>query len=145
MDNFQEDNIRAPDEVVRETLLEDTRSDFEKQIDEAMYLSMQEMNHQSEINRQYEEQLLNDYAKESKRRKEIFKGFLLNLNKIRKFDNEVREIYDILDPIIDSYCDQFIETCELDVETYDKIFDTLKKIRNDQQAFDTLKTIILRE
>jgi hypothetical protein len=37
MDNFEEDNIRPPDEAVNEQLLEDTRSDFEKQIEEAIY------------------------------------------------------------------------------------------------------------
>lgn len=146
MDDFNEDdNIRQPDEVVRETLLEDTRSDFEKEIDEAMYLSMQEINQQQISNKQYEEQLLKDYDNETKRRAEIFKEFLFNLNKVGKFDKEIREIYNILDPIIESYCGQFIQTCELDGETYDKIFVILKKIRNDQQAFDTLKTIILRE
>ena len=145
MDNFQEDNIRPPDEAVRETLLEDTRSDFEKQLDEAMYLSIQEINQQIDINNQYEEQLVNDYALESNRRNEIFKKFLFNLNKVGKFDKKVGEIYDILDPIIDSYCGQYIETCELDGETYDKIFNTLKEIRNDQQALNILKTIILRE
>lgn len=145
MDNFQEDNIRAPDEVVKETLLEDTRSDFEKQLDEAMYLSMQEINQQININNQYEEQLVKNYDLESNRRNEIFKKFLFNLNKVGKFDKKVEEIYNILDPIIDSYCGQYIETCELDGETYDKIFNTLKEIRNDQQAFNILKTIILRE
>lgn len=145
MDDFQEDNIRPPDEVVRETLLEDNRDDYQKQIDEAMYLSMQEMNQQRDINLQYEEQLLKDYASETKRRVELFKNFMANMTKLSKFDKEVREIYNILDPIIESYCGQYFQTCELDGETYDKIFDTLKKIRNDQQAFDTLKTIILRE
>ena len=146
MDNFQEDdNIRPPDEVVRETLLEDTRSDFEKQLDEAMYLSMQEINQQREINQQYEEQLLKEYADETKRRINLFKNFMSNLTRLSGFDKEVREIYNILDPIIESYCGLYFETCELDGATYDKIFDTLKKIRNDQQAFDTLKTIILRE
>lgn len=145
MDNFQEDNIRPPDEVVREQLMEDTRSEFEKQMDEAMYLSMQEMNQQHDIYRQYEEKLIEDHKSETDRRNELFKDFTFNLIKIGKFDKEVREIYEILDPIIESYCKQYIQTCELDVETYDKIFDTLKKIRNNQQAFDTLKTIILRE
>ena len=146
MDNFQEDdNIRPPDEIVRETLLEDNRDEFQKQMDEAMYLSMQEMNQQREINQQYEQQLLKNYADETKRRIDLFKNFMSNLTRLCGFDKEVREIYNILDPIIESYCGQYIETCELDVETYDKIFDTLKKIRNDQQAFDTLKTIILRE
>jgi len=145
MDNFQEDNIRTPDEVVREKLLEDTRSDFEKELDEAMYLSIQEINKQLYINNQYEEQLLKDYASETKKRTSLFKNFIANLTRLCGFDKEVREIYNILDPIIESYCGQIIETCELDGETYDKIFNTLKKIRNDQQAIDILKTIILRE
>ena len=145
MDNFQEDNIRTPDEVVREKLLEDTRSDFEKELDEAMYLSIQEINKQLYINNQYEEQLLKDYASETKKRSNLFKNFIANLTRLCGFDKEVREIYNILDPIIESYCGQIIETCELDGETYDKIFNTLKKIRNDQQVIDILKTIILRE
>ena len=143
--NNSEDNIRKPDEVVRETLLEDNRDNYQKQIDEAMYLSMQEMNQEREINHEYEEKILKDYADETNRRVNLFKNFMANITKLCKFDNEVREIYNILDPIIDSYCGQFIETCELEQKTYDKIFDILKKIRNDQQAFDTLKTIILIE
>ena len=145
MDNFQEDNIRQPDNAFKETLLEDTRSDFEKQMDEALQLSMQEINQQLNINKKYEEQLLKDYYTEIERRTNIFKNFLFNINKVRKFDKKIEEIYNILDPIIDSYCGQFIENCKLDKKTYNKIFDTLKQIRNDQQAFDILKTIILIE
>lgn len=145
MDNFQEDNIRQPDNAFKETLLEDTRSDFEKQMDEALQLSMQEINQQLNINKKYEEQLLKDYYTEIERRTNIFKNFLFNINKVRKFDNKIEEIYNIIDPIIDSYCGQFIDNCKLDKETYNKIFDTLKQIRNDQQAFDILKTIILIE
>jgi hypothetical protein len=144
MYNFQEDNIRAPDEVVRETLLEDTRSDFEKQLDEAMYLSMYEINQQRDIYDEYEKKLIEDHKFETDSRNEIFKDFMFNINKIGKFDKEVREIYEILDPIIESYCKQYIQTCELDVETYDKIFNTLKKIRNNQQVLDILKTILLK-
>lgn len=145
MDNFQEDNIRQPDDAFKETLLEDTRSDFEKQMDEALQLSMQEINQQLNINKKYEEQLLKDYYTETERRSNIFKNFLFNINKVGKFDNKIEEIYNIIDPIIDSYCGQFIDNCKLDKETYNKIFDTLKQIRNDQQAFDILKTIILIE
>ena len=145
MDNFQEDNIRQPDNAFKETLLEDTRSDFEKQMDEALQLSMQEINQQLNINKKYEEQLLKDYYTEIERRTNIFKNFLFNINKVGKFDNKIEEIYNIIDPIIYSYCGQFIDNCKLDKETYNKIFDTLKQIRNDQQAFDILKTIILIE
>lgn len=145
MDNFQEDNIRQPDNAFKETLLEDTRSDFEKQMDEALQLSMQEINQQLNINKKYEEQLLKDYYTEIEGRTNIFKNFLFNINKVGKFDNKIEEIYNIIDQIIDSYCGQFIDNCKLDKETYNKIFDTLKQIRNDQQAFDILKTIILIE
>ena len=143
--NDIDDNIRPPEESFNERLLEDTRTEFEKQIDEAMYLSMKEINQQQDINRQYEEQLMKDYFEESNRRKDIFKDFLFNLNKLIKFDKDIREIYNIIEPIIESYCSQCIEVCELDEETYDRIFNTLKKIRNNQIAFDTLKSIILME
>ena len=143
--NDIDDNIRPPEESFNERLLEDTRTEFEKQIDEAMYLSMKEINQQQDINRQYEEQLMKDYFEESNRRKDIFKDFLFNLNKLIKFDKDIREIYNIIEPIIESYCGQYIQSCELDEETYDRIFNTLKKIRNNQIAFDTLKSIILME
>ena len=144
MNNFK-DNIRPPDDVISEQLIEDNRSEFQKQIDEAIYLSMQEITQKSHINNQYEKTLLLNYASETNRRNEIFKELLFNLNKICKFDKEVRDIYNIIDPIIDSYCNQIIETCELDQETYDKIFNILKKIRNNPICLDKLKTIILRE
>ena len=145
MDNFEEDNIRPPDEAVNDQLLEDNRSDFEKQIDEAIYISSKEIRENQILYNEYEDQILKDYEEETNRRVLNFKEFLFNLNKIGKFDKEVREIYYIIEPIIDSYCCQSIQSCELDKETYDKIFNTLKKIRNNQLAFDTLKTIILRE
>ena len=39
--NFYEEDIRPPDEPKRETLLQDNRSDFDKQLDEALYQSLQ--------------------------------------------------------------------------------------------------------
>jgi hypothetical protein len=143
--NDTEDNIRPPDEVRSDQLLEDTRSDFEKEIDEAIYLSYQDLREKQEISRKYEEQILKEYNEESNRRKEIFRDFLLSLNKISRFDKEIREIYEIIEPIIDSYCNQYIEVCELDEQMYDKIFGLLKKIRNNQLASEILNTIIIKE
>lgn len=137
-----EDYVRQPDNVVREQLLNDDRSEFQKQIDEAIYLSVQELNNQRILYKEFEDQLVKDYTNETNRRTELFKDFLFNLNKIGKFDREVQEIFNILDPIIESYCNQFIQTCEMDQETYDKIFNTLRKIRN-QTTVDILKSIIL--
>jgi hypothetical protein len=141
----QDNDIRPPDEVITEQLIEDNRSEFEKQIEEARYLSMQEMCNLQISNQKYEEQLCKVYKEETNKRIDLFKDFLSNLNKISKFDKEVREIYDILEPIIDSYCGQYFESCELDGETYDKIFTIIQKIRNNKFVLDKLKTIISRE
>ena len=148
MDNSiddMEDNIRPPDEVRVEKLLEDTRSDFEKDIDRALYLSFQEVMNQEEINRKYEEQLINEYTSEVNKRKEKFSKFLLDLNRLIKFDKDIKEIYDIIEPIIDSYCLQHINICELDKITYEKIFKLLNKTRTDKDALELLKTIIIKE
>ena len=75
----------------------------------------------------------------------IFKEFLFNLNKIGKFDKEIREIFDIIDPIIESYCNQVITSYEFDKETYDKIFNVINKIRMNEGILNILQTIILRE
>ena len=144
MDNY-EDNIRPPDEVIRETLIEDNRNDFEKQIDEAIELSMKYINEQQIYNMNYEEEILQEYAKETKRRKDLFTDFLTTLKKLTRYDKEVKNIYEIIDPIIDSYCSQLIQSCNLDSETHNKIFDTLKNLRIDQSVLNTLKTIILSD
>lgn len=141
----EENTIRAPDEIITDTLLEDNRSDFDKQLEEAMIESMQEMRQQQEIHQQFEEQLLKEFAAETERRKEVFHLFMANVVKLCRYDPEVKDVYDIIEPIVESYCNQRIETCELDEETYDKIFKTLNKIRNNKQGLDLLKTIIVRE
>ena len=143
--NDTQDNIRPPDEVRSEQLLEDTRSDFEKEIDEAIYLSYQDIREKQELSRKYEEQILKEYNEENNRRKDIFRDLLQSLNKISRFDKEIREIYEIIDPIIDSYCSQYIKICELDEKTYNKIFGLLKKIRNNQLVFNLLKEIIIKK
>ncbi len=143
--NDNEDNIRPPDEVVREQLLEDNRSDFEKQIDEAIYLSYQDIKEKQDLSRKYEEQILKDFNEETNKRKQIFEKFLFDLNKVGKFDKEIGVIYEIIEPIIESYCLQYINICELDVETHEKIFKLLGKIRTDKSAVEILRTIILKD
>jgi hypothetical protein len=145
MDTFSdnEDNIRPPDAIVTDQLLEDTRSDYEKQIEEALMLSLDEIRDKHNLNRKYEEQLLNEYNEETDKRKKIFEKFLFDLHKVSKIDKEIRDIYDIIEPIIESYCNQYIHICELDVEMYEKIFKLLGKVRTDKVAIETLKTIIV--
>lgn len=143
--NDNEDNIRPPDDVISDQLLEDTRNEYEKQIDEALILSLNDIRDTRNLNKKYEERLIKDYNEETTKRTQNFEKFLFNLNKVGKIDKEVREIYEIIEPIIDSYCNQYINKCELDVETYEKIFKLLGKVRTDKVALELLKTIILKD
>ena len=95
MDNA--DDIRCPDKVKRERLFDDNRSDFEKQIDEALYVSLQESEEKNKI---YEDEIYNNYFTETARRKEAFRELLFDLRKLIKFDKEIKEIYEIIEPII---------------------------------------------
>ena len=117
-----DNNIRAPDSVKVDRLMEDTRSEYDKQIDQAMYLSIQEFKKLEEINEKYEEEIINEHIKLINERKEMFRGFLFDLNKLIRHDKDIKEIYEIIEPIIDSYCVNYINQFEIDTLTYDRIF-----------------------
>jgi hypothetical protein len=143
--DFDDNNgVRSPDKVKTERLMEDTRSEYEKQMDEALYLSIQEFKKQEEINRKYEEEILNEHVKIINERKELFQGFLFNLNKLIRLDKDVKEIYEIIEPIIDSYCTQSINHCEIDSVTYDRIFKIIGNVRTNINTVELLKKIIVK-
>ena len=48
-----DDNIRTPDEVKREALQQDTRTEYEKQIEEAINLSSMEYRENEIINKRF--------------------------------------------------------------------------------------------
>jgi len=143
-DNTDDEEIRPPDEVISERLVEDTRCDFQKQMDEALRLSMLEVINQEKINQAYEDEIVNNYLKETIERREKFEKLLMDINKLTRFDKKIKEIYEIIEPIIDAYCEQHIEIWETDEETYEKIFKNLSTIRTDKTAIEILKTIIIK-
>ena len=140
--DFNYEEIRAPDEVKRERLVQDNRCEFQKQMDEALYLSLQEIKQQEEISQNYEEEIIKNFYNELQKRKDSFGNLLMDLNKLIKFDKDIKEIYEIIEPIIDSYCNQYIEVVELDSITYEKIFKVIGTVRTDKKNIELLKTII---
>ena len=129
-----DNNIRAPDSVKVDRLMEDTRSEYDKQIDQAMYLSIQEFKKLEEINEKYEEEIINEHIKLINERKEMFRGFLFDLNKLIRHDKDIKEIYEIIEPIIDSYCVNYINQFEIDTLTYDRIFKIIGNIRTNKNV-----------
>jgi len=113
--------------------------DYEKQLQEALNASMKD--EEEKIN-DYEKTIVDEYNNEVQKRTELFDKLLFDLQRLLKMDKEVKAVYDIVEPIIVSYCSQYIETCEIDVETYNKMFKTLSTIRCNKETIDKLKTII---
>lgn len=149
MDDFQgnkgnKGNIRRPDNVITEQISQEDISEYEKQLIEATQQSIKELEEQQNEQFNYERMLIQEHTHETKRRIEIFKEFLLRLQKISIFDQEIREIYEIIQPIIDAYCGQIINHYDLDEITYNKIFDTLRKVRYTDTGITELKKIICK-
>ena len=149
MDNYfndfnNDDNVRAPDKENVERLMEDTRSEYEKQIDEALYLSIQDFKQQEQIYKQYEDGIVNEHIKITNERKEQFSGFLFDLHKLIRLDKEIKEIYEIIEPIIEAYCAQYIKEYELDSITHEKIFKIIGNIRTNKNAIELLNKILIK-
>ena len=142
--NNSDDNVRAPDKIKKEQLLEDNRSEYEKQEEDARYWSLLEFNEQKELNEKYEEDTINEHKRIIIERRELFRGFLFDLNKLTRFDKDMKEIYEIIEPIIDCYCAQYMKQCELDPITYDRIFKVIGNIRTDKNAIELLKNVIIK-
>jgi len=139
-----DNNVRVPDLVKKEQLIQDTRSEYEKQMDEALYLSIQDFKKQEEINEKYEEQIINEHARIIGERKELFREILFDLNKLTRFDKDIKEIYEIIEPIIDYYCSQNINQYEIDSETYDRIFKVIGNVRTNKNNIELLKKLIIK-
>jgi len=143
IDNFNEE-IRLPDEIKREQLVENAnKSDFDREMEEVLYLSMQEVREAEIKNHKFEEEIINSYLEKQSKRRELFRELLINMNKLARFDKDVKEIYEILDVIIEAYCFDYIQFAEVDKETRDKVFNVLKTIRVNKNTLDTLQTIII--
>ena len=144
INNNSDDNVRSPDKTKKEQLLEDNRSEYEKQEEDARYWSLLEFNEQKELNEKYEEDTINEHKRIIIERRELFRGFLFDLNKLTRFDKDMKEIYEIIEPIIDCYCAQYMKQCELDPITYDRIFKVIGNIRTDKNAIELLKNVIIK-
>jgi hypothetical protein len=141
---YNTDNIRDPDKTKKEQLLEDNRSEYEKQEEDARYWSLLEFNEQKELNEKYEADLIIEHKRIIIERKDIFREFLFDVNKLIRFDKDMKEIYEIIEPIIDYYCAQYITQCEIDAVTHDRIFKVIGNVRTDKNAIELLKNILVK-
>ena len=92
---------------------------------------------------EFETRIMCESSLETDNRKKQFACLLHELDKVSRFDNQIKEIYNIIEPIIESYCFQFIVNYEFDKITYEKIFTTLSTIRTNKKDIELLKTVII--
>jgi len=141
--DYFEEEIRPPDEIKREQLLGNMRDDYDREMSEALHISMQEAREREIQNLKFEEEIISKYNSEMAERREKFNDLLLNMNKLCKFDKDIKEVYDFIEPIIEAYCCDFVKYFEIDEETYNKIFKILGTIRVNKNTLEILKTIII--
>ena len=150
-DDFEESNIRPPDSVKTERLIDDFMEEdknllqdinllehnliqdtniyditFEKEVEQAFEESKKEFEERIARENEYENRIMQDYLTMVEKNKTKFQPLINDLNRLSKFDIDTREIYDILEPIIDSYCANILPFVEFDKVTYNRIFTPLK-------------------
>jgi len=104
-----------------------------------------ELCEQRDLQKRYEEEIIANFYTVSNERKEKFREFLFDLNKLIRFDKDIKEVYEIIEPIIDAFCNQIIEFGELDSLTYDKIFKSIKGLRTNKKNFEYLQSLLIRK
>ena len=124
--NLYEEYIRPPDTSKRETLLQDTKSDFDKQLEEALYQSLQLYQNEAQKYKEFEQTII---QQEIEHRKKLVHPILFELNRIRKYDSVINTIYEIIHPILELYCNLECEKYTIDNQTYNTIKNGLSRTR----------------
>ena len=142
--------IRPPDNTIREILINNYNYDYDDNniipcdyddYDKALQLAFIESMKEQE---EYEKKRL-EMLEKIRLRVQIFKDVLLKIKKISMIDPEILKFYNIIEPMIDSYCACNIDIYECDKAMYHEIFSTLKTIRLTESELELLKNLFVME
>jgi hypothetical protein len=86
-----------------------------------------------------------EFLEKTKQRVHSFKDVLLKIKKIAMIDKTFLEFYNIIEPIIDSYCACNIDVYECDKIMYNVIFKTIKTIRLTEMELELFKNLFVTE
>ncbi len=158
MDNINDDNIRTPDQVKTDRLIQedDYINDFINPIldnninydlDTVLELSKNEFNNYQEQQEQKAIELICSQTKEEqeKLRKNKFDNIKIQVNKIILFDRNYLDYYELILSIIEMYELGVINEYKTYEKEYKTIFKLLKTIRLPNEEIENLKKIILCE
>jgi hypothetical protein len=146
-----EQEIRPPDKTIREILVNREINydinyydniniipgDYENDLQLAIRESIRE-------NEEYEKKQL-EMLEKTRLRVQTFKDVLFKIKKIGMIDQKIFNFYNIIEPIIDSYCACNIDIYECEKVMYDEIFGTLKTIRLTESELELFKNLFVIE
>ncbi len=148
--SFEEDNIRPPDQVKKERLIDDNFDIMNPIIqnndcdfDTILELSKNEYNLLQEEQEQKAIELISNQIKEERQNK--FNNIKTQLNKIILFDRDNLNYYELILSIIEMYEVNILNEYKTYENEYTTIFKLLKTIRLPNEEIDNLKKIILYE
>lgn len=151
MDNKDEDNIRQPDPVKMERLINDDfdiynpilDNDQNYQLDAVLEMSKNEFLEQE----QKAIELICNQSKEQqyKERQNKFNNLKIQLNKIILFDRPNLDYYELVLSIIEMYELCIIPEYKTNLNEYNNIFKLLKTIRLPKDELENLKKLIICE
>jgi len=145
-DYINEDYIRKPDKVIKETLLDfdsNIQNDYDIELEKALKISMDEYFGLCKNSEDYETQIIEEYNKEMINRQKLINPIIFEIERISKYDKSYIELYQLLEPILQLYIQQYLNYYECNFETYNQIFNKLSKIRLNKDKLDLLKTIFI--
>jgi hypothetical protein len=147
--NDNNDNIREPDPVKKEQLIDNNNiydcinpiiQNYDDELDKALELSKKEF---ELIQDEQEKHVFELIKKEEEERKNEFKTIKLKLNKILLFDRPNCGKYELILSIIQLYEENCIKEYKSIESEYNNIFKLLKSIRLTKQELESLRKLIV--
>jgi hypothetical protein len=157
MDLNDNENIRPPDQVKKEKLINNDNYFFNElenpilqnqhfDLDKIIEISKNEFNSlQEEEEQKAIELICNQYKEHQNGRKNNFDNIKIQLNKIILFDRHNINYYELILSIIEMYEQYGINEYITNKDEFTKIFTILKSVRLPSNEIDNLKKIILFE
>jgi hypothetical protein len=159
--NNEEDNIRAPDNVFRERLIDDdddeydswfqlrnnNDNDLEQAIAESFRIYNENNTWNDFDNNNTDNDLKDNDIKgvEEMKQNDLFPIFKLNIKKLIHFDKQLKELYEKILPILDLYERGEIDHHLMDYQEYQVMFGILRSVRIPKEEWVMLETIFIKE
>jgi len=148
--NNIDEQIRPPDDTISEVLINNTNfireyDNLDDNLYDNLYDNLDEsyifaINESIREQKEYEQKQL-ELLEKTNLRVESFKNVLFKIKKISMIDAEILGFYNMIEPIINEFCDCRINSYECDIVMYTNIFNILKTIRITESELNLFKNL----